>query len=329
MTSTAIEKQKSKIRAFTFGAPEPVLNSYDFLSMIECCNNGQYYQPPISLSGLAKSFQISPHHSSAILLKRNLIMGALQPSKYLTRQDFGAIVQDYLVFGNAYCELIQNRLNQPLNVKHTPALYMRRGLKPDQFFFVPFISTPTEFDNPVLQLRQPDINQEIYGIPEYLGALQAAQLNEAATLFRRRYYLNGAHAGFIMYLNGSDFDEDDINQMQEQINSAKGPGNFKNMFIHAPEGKESGIKIIPIAEVGAKDEFLGIKNTTRDDILAAHRVPPQLLGMVPQNGSGFGDVTKATAAFFQLEIEPLMSVFEQINDWTGQQIVTFKQQTDS
>lgn len=28
---------------------------------------------------------------------------------------------------------------------------------------------------------------------------------------------------------------------------------------------------IPISEVAAKDEFLGIKNATRDDILALHR----------------------------------------------------------
>lgn len=46
------------------------------------------------------------------------------------------------------------------------------------------------------------------------------------------------------------------------------------MIVHAPDGKENGIKLLPIAEVGAKDEFLGIKNMTRDDVLAAHRVPP-------------------------------------------------------
>jgi capsid portal protein len=47
---------------------------------------------------------------------------------------------------------------------------------------------------------EPDINQEVYGLPEYLGALHAAWLNESATLFRRRYYENGSHAGFILYM---------------------------------------------------------------------------------------------------------------------------------
>jgi len=47
----------------------------------------------------------------------------------------------------------------------------------------------------VFHLMEPDINQEIYGIPEYIGALNSAWLNELATLFRRRYYKNGSHAG--------------------------------------------------------------------------------------------------------------------------------------
>jgi DNA polymerase-3 subunit beta len=44
----------------------------------------------------------------------------------------------------------------------------------------------------MFHLQQPDVAQEIYGLPEWLSALQSALLNENATLFRRRYYLNGA-----------------------------------------------------------------------------------------------------------------------------------------
>ena len=77
--------------------------------------------------------------------------------------------------------------------------------------------------------------------------------------------------------------------------------------------------------MGAKDDFLGIKNTTRDDILAAHRVPPQLLGIVPANAGGFGDVTKATDAFFELEIEPLQSVFRELNEMVGVDVIRFRE----
>lgn len=54
--------------------------------------------------------------------------------------------------------------------------------------------------NSVFHLIEPDINQELYGLPEYLNALNSAWLNEAATLLRRKYYQNGAHAGYILYM---------------------------------------------------------------------------------------------------------------------------------
>src|SRR5690606_31563341 len=109
------------------------------------------------------------------------------------------------------------------------------------------------------------------------------------------------------------------------MKKSKGPGNFRNLFVHQPEGKEGGIRIVPIAEVGAKDEFLGIKNTTRDDVLAAHRVPPQLLGIIPANAGGFGDPAKALDGFHELEIEPLQAVCLEVNERAGVEAVQFRE----
>lgn len=56
------------------------------------------------------------------------------------------------------------------------------------------------------------------------------------------------------------------------MKSAKGPGNFRNLFMYSPNGKKDGIQIIQLSEVAAKDEFLNIKNVSRDEMIAAHRV---------------------------------------------------------
>lgn len=90
------------------------------------------------------------------------------------------------------------------------------------------------------------------------------------------------------------------------------------------KGKKDSLQLLHPGEAAAKDEFVGIKNTTRDDVLAAHRVPPQLLGVIPANAGGFGDVEKADAVFYRNEIQPLQQRFLAINDWLGQEVVRFK-----
>lgn len=317
------------VTAFTFGDPEPVLDRATILDMLECWHNHRWYEPPISREGLARAFRASPHHSSAIILKRNMLAASLEPTPYLSRATFEAAVQDYLVFGDCFFQAVRNRLGSVMRLDHSLSKYTRRGLEVGSFWWVPGFKTEAEFPaGSVVQLRAPDVNQEIYGVPEYLSALQSALLNESATLFRRRYYNNGSHAGFILYATGQ-FGDGDVDAIREAMKGAKGPGNFRNLFVHAPDGKEGGIKILPIAEVGAKDEFLGIKNTTRDDVLAAHRVPPQLLGIVPANAGGFGSVTDARDALFELEIEPLQAVFLDVNARVGVEAVRFRERSSN
>lgn len=43
-----------------------------------------------------------------------------------------------------------------------------------------------------------------------------------------------------------------------------------------------GIQINPLSEVATKDEFLNIDNVSRDDMMAAHRVPPADAGDYPE-----------------------------------------------
>lgn len=168
-----------------------------------------------------------------------------------------------------------------------------------------------------------DINQEVNGAPEYQSALHSGSLNEAATLFRHKYYKYGSHAGFILYMTDPAQNQTDVDAMRQALRDSKGPGNFRNVFMYAPNGKKDGIQILPVSEVAAKDEFFSIKNVTRDDMLAAHRVPPQLLGLVPNNTGGFGDVEKAAKVFSMHELEPLQARFKEINQWIGEEVIRF------
>lgn len=311
-------------QAFTFDDPIPVMDRADILDYAECYSNGQWYEPPVSWTGLAKSFRAGIHHSSAIYFKRDVLASTFIPHKLLSREAFSRWALDYLTFGNGYLEQPKSLLGDKLPLVPALAKYMRRRVDFDSYVFTDGWRVSREFaPGSVFHLMEPDINQEVYGLPQYLGAMHAAWLNESATLFRRRYYENGSHAGFILYMTDAAQREEDIDALRKALKESKGPGNFRNLFMYAPNGSKDGLQLIPVSEVAAKDEFFNIKNITRDDTLAAHRVPPQLIGVVPSNTGGFGAADTAAKVFARNEIQSLQERFKQLNEWMGQDVVQF------
>lgn len=325
MTTEVATTTQPSAEAFTFGEPMPVLSQREIFDYLESMNNGKWYEPPLSLDGLAKVYRAAVHHGSAIQVKRNILRSCFIPHPKLSLAEFTGIAMDYLIFGNGYIEQVKNVLNKPMRYQRAAAKFCRRGIQPGQFWWVPSFVDCTEFNaGSIFQVMEADISQEIYGIPDYVASMNSSLLNESATLFRRRYYENGSHAGFIMYMTDTLQKEDDINKLRKALKDSKGPGNFRNLLMYSPGGSKDGIKIIPIAEVAAKDEFLSIKNVSRDDQLAAHRVPPQLMGVMPDNVGGFGDAEKAAQVFDCNEMESLRATFRTINDWAGEEIIRFK-----
>lgn len=316
--------------AFTFGDPVPVLDRRELLDYVECVINDRWYEPPVSFDGLARTFRAAVHHSSPLNVKRNILTSSFIPHPLLSQQAFSRFVQDYLVFGNTYLEKRTNRLGGVIGLEPALAKFTRRGTDLDTYWFVQYgLSTqPYQFTpGNVFHLMEPDLNQEVYGLPEYLSAIPSTLLNESATLFRRKYYLNGSHAGYIMYVTDPAQNQEDVDAMRKAMKSTKGPGNFRNLFMYSPSGKKDGIQIIPLSEVAAKDEFLNIKNVSRDDMLAAHRVPPQMMGIIPNNTGGFGDVEKASKVFVRNELMPLQKRFEELNAWLGEEVIRFEPYT--
>ncbi len=310
---------------FAFGDPESVIDRRELPQYFEVWRTTHWYHPPLPMVRLAQVFNMSPHHRSAIALKTNLLVGQHVPTRWLGKNDFERFVIDFLQMGNGYLERVPNMAGGLQRAAFTPARHTRRGIDPDVFWFVENGVEPDHRFAPgtVFQLQQPDVAQEIYGMPEWLSALQSGLLNENATLFRRRYYLNGAHAGFVFHVSDTLINQETVDQLVEKFKSAKGVGNFKNLFLYTPGGKKDGVQIHPIADVAAKDEFMNVKNISRDDLLSAHRVPPQLIGIIPQNAGGFGNVSETLDVFMRLEIAPIMGRMLQMNDWFGVEVLRF------
>lgn len=301
------EKKKSIV---TFGlTAEPVvadtwLTDYDSLYYNE---NDGYWEPPVDRHLLANLTRRNAQHGGIVQSRANMATSRFI-SGSMTAQQTGAAFLNLVQFGDVALLKIRNGFRQTIRLFPLPS-YRTRATKDGG-------AVVLERDNQLRRYKAKDIIwvrlydpvQQVYGCPDYLGGLQASLLNEDATKFRRKYYLNGAHMGFIMYATDPNLDPDIENEIKEKIQDSKGVGNFRSLFVNIPNGKEKGLQIIPVGNFESKDEFMNVKNVSAQDVLNAHRFPAGLSGIIPANTAGLGDPEKYDGVYFKNETRPLINM---------------------
>ena len=300
------------INIFTFGEIEEVSQSEIIQALYaQSYWNQDYYEPPIQFERLLALQRQQAHHESALDFKATVLSSLFKTNRFLEFDDFEKIAQDYLILGNAFISITRNRAGGVHSLNHLLAKTVRVGKKGE--FYQLKEGAYSKINSDVIHIKKHDSNQTIYGMPSYLSALLSVELNRSATMFRLKYYKNGSHAGFILNVNG-DLSEESKDAIKKQLQESKGAGNFKNILIFLPNGDKSAINLIPISEVTAKDEFLNIKNCTRDDIATVHRVPLVLMSIQPTNAGGFGKPEEHALVFNTNEIKPLTKKFKALNE---------------
>ena len=300
------------------------------LDYLQCADNGIYFEPLISYESLMQLTTTGVHHASALQAKANILKKTFEPSEHLSRKDFELFVMNYLTLGDGYLQITRNRLGGVLKLTSLLTMYTRMASDMKHYLYIRnrFGVNGLQYDSiklaDVVNVKQHDLRQQIYGVPEYLPAMHSIMLNNSATRFRRRYYDNGSHAGFIFYATDAQINEDDWETLKQNMREAKGGGNFKNMYLRSVNGSKDGIQLIPISEVAAKDEFLNIKSVSADDMLAIHRVPPKLMGIVPKSAGSLGDAITDANVFAVNEVQPIQRDMLAINDMFGLPVLEFE-----
>jgi len=309
----------SNINSFSFGDPEPCLDNRLTEYMGIYADMDGLYTPPISLTGLIKLLDVNAQHAPILFFKRNMILKWFKKNPILNRNNFSKFSFDYLWSGMGYFQVINNAFNTPIKLKHLPALNMRYTTEPNVYAQLQNNGKVLKFQpGEVIQVKEYDPRQGIYSIPQYYGGIQSALLNEDATLFRRKYYKNGAHMGFIFSMADPNLNGEDEAMLKKAISESKGAGNFRSLFINtkSPKGDaEKAIKITPIGDVSTKDEFERIKKITLNDMLSMHRASEALSGQASGDSPGFGDLDKITRSYYNNEVVPLQQEMQQINEY--------------
>ncbi len=296
--------------------PEPVDSNSWMTSYTDLFYNemDDYWEPPISRQGLAEISRANAYHGSLLIARANHVAGRFLQGGGTRRRHVQAFSRDYFTFGDGAFLKMRDGWGRVVRLHPLPGMYLRRR-KNGNIVILERDNRQREYrQKDVVFLPQYDPQQQIYGGVDYLGCIQSSLLNRDATLFRRRYYLNGAHMGFIFYATDPNLSEEDEEMMKEKIASSKGVGNFRSMFVNIPNGKEKGIQLIPVGDIATKDEFERIKNITAQDILVGHRYPAGKGGMIPLPGSSFPDPVKVGQEYAKDETIPVCElIMDEVN----------------
>ena len=311
-----METESSRFSLIEVGSLEPALDAgYGDYLTTWWDQAYEHYEPPVSFDQLTRLLRVNAHHESAVYCKRNTVVQGYRPGpvRVLTRAEMKAVALDYILYGNAYLREIRDRKGDLSRLEHLHARTVRRKLQQGVYCQVLAERTIDFEPGEVVHVKMYAPESSVYGLPEYLGALNALLLNEQATLFRRKYYINGAHMGFVLFTSGQDLGDEDIKQLKEKIAGAKGVGNFKSLYLHF-DG-EGDVKLIPVGDF-AKDDFEKIKGISRDDIISSHRVPPQILAVLTDNKlPATGDLDKVVNLYNVNVVHPLqVDLMDEINE---------------
>ncbi|ELL9330406.1 phage portal protein [Vibrio fluvialis] len=297
-----------------FSNPVSVMNS-DILSYLAVVLIDDLYEPPIALDTLAKALRVNPMHSSAIEFKRNTLTYAVTVSDVLPHRDLKRFIQDYLTFDNGYFLVVRNLFGQVVHIRNIPALYMRR--RGD----LGYTYKPRAYSNEgqIFHLAEYDVVQELYGLPQHVSGLTSIWLNDDATLFRRQYYHNGSHAGYLLYMNEPGMTKETENDIRNKLQAKEGMA-FKKLFVNAKGKDTKAPELKPLGQVEAKDSFKDVKNQTMNDVLALHRVPIDLMSVRRESITSL-DLNKVDWLFHKNELLSLIDSLTELNGFVGSEVL--------
>ncbi|WP_297961999.1 phage portal protein [uncultured Campylobacter sp.] len=265
---------------------------------------------PEHLLGL---FYANTYHRRAIQLKASLLSN-VQDGEALegmagTPKDFlYAFILNLEIFGNAYLEIAGR------NLYILPSVEARVDKNKEVFQ----VKNGRKIALNARQLAYYSPMSRYYGEPDYLGALLAIMTNQKADSFNNAFFENSARADTAIIFENSEPDEAQLNAFRDFFGvNFKGHQKAHKTLVLTANGENAKVRIEDLSKV-EDISFEKLKNLNRDEIIAAHGVPPRMMGIInaSQLGGG-GEVAQQLHSFNELTIIPKQKQIEWFFDSLG------------
>jgi len=292
------------------------------LSSTDTSDVGGVYRRPSDWSTLLECFKLNPYHQRAVNIKALLSVGlgydVTKPDGAVddalkTKWDamwpegFSAsihrIAVDLETYGNAFIE-IANSGKTPVACYHVPSLtmYVKQSTGSAATASTPALpgfrqeweSKKTDFsafgsgaDREILHLKLYGPGASVYGEPDWISALNSIFLDVHATQWNSGFFQNNCVPAYAITLKDGNLTPEAEGQIRDFFTASfKGVENARKTLIMAANGSEVKFEKLQadVQDMG----FERLKEICRNEVVAAHGVPPRLLGIMSAGQLGGG-----------------------------------------
>lgn len=234
--------------------------------------------------------------------------------------------KDYETTGNGYLEIARNVNGTIGYIGHVPCVTVRVRRQRDGF--VQIIANKAVFfrnfgkDDPdpighdpnpseIIHIMKYSPSSTFYGVPDIVAAKQAVAGNKFAGDFNIDYFENKATPRHVVILKGATINPRLAKNILEFFETGLKGKNHRSLFIPLPSGDKDHpveLKIEPV-EAGVQEASFGrYRDSNRDEVLMAHRVPITKTGMV--QGLNLAAARDADKTFKEQVCGPEQEIFE-------------------
>ncbi len=214
------------------------------------------------------------------------------------------------LFGNAFLEVKFDFSGKPVALYHVPAQTMAILIEEERLFYVqePAIGEPVRFlpfdasdppkgDSAIIHLKFYSPLSYFWGMPTWLSALESLRMEQNIKLFHTSFFKHNAVPSMAVIAEEVGFEENAARKLKAEFARIAGVENaHKIIIIDVPRGRVRFEKLL----TDQKDfSFENLYKATREEILAAHGVPPRLVGIVSPGHLGGGSEAEVQMKLFK------------------------------
>lgn len=292
--------------------------------------------PPIPMGQILDLTYSNAFHTQCIALKADMACGLDYDAPgavrtFLEKASGGRpflellhdVVFDWECMGNGYLEIARDRKGRIGELFHVhaqtvyPRIDDRRLAGYVQF---PGLGSPVRFapwgstrggENELFHLKRYTPLSTWWGLPEWVAALEALRLDQEKKTFYASFFRNYAVPSLAVILTGAEFDAEAEKKITEGFRSLKGAENANRTLLLSVPFEDATVTFERLMSDLKDLPFDKLSQSSREEILAAHGVPPRLVGIVTAGQLGGGsEMEGQMLSFVEMKIKPRAAYLE-------------------